>query len=116
MSYGSGVACAYEDCKREAIVEDADGRAWCGRSHKYEGQHVGRNDPCPCNSGKKFKACCISKRAFVRTCRQCGCTEKRACIQEANGEQWRCRWVAPDLCSACTHKRLQRIGMIRRRP
>lgn len=20
-----------------------------------------RNDPCPCNSGKKFKRCCISK-------------------------------------------------------
>ncbi len=22
---------------------------------------VGRNDPCPCNSGKKFKKCCINK-------------------------------------------------------
>jgi preprotein translocase subunit SecA len=22
-------------------------------------QHVGRNDPCPCGSGKKFKACCM---------------------------------------------------------
>ena len=21
-------------------------------------QKVGRNDPCPCNSGKKFKKCC----------------------------------------------------------
>ena len=21
---------------------------------------VGRNDPCPCNSGKKFKKCCLS--------------------------------------------------------
>jgi preprotein translocase subunit SecA len=24
-------------------------------------QKVGRNDPCPCGSGKKFKACCMSK-------------------------------------------------------
>ncbi|MCL2396532.1 MAG: preprotein translocase subunit SecA [Defluviitaleaceae bacterium] len=24
---------------------------------------VGRNDPCPCGSGKKFKACCINKQA-----------------------------------------------------
>ena len=24
-------------------------------------QHVGRNDPCPCGSGKKFKACCMKK-------------------------------------------------------
>ena len=22
---------------------------------------LGRNDPCPCNSGRKFKRCCISK-------------------------------------------------------
>jgi preprotein translocase subunit SecA len=22
---------------------------------------VGRNDPCPCGSGKKYKQCCISK-------------------------------------------------------
>jgi len=25
-----------------------------------EGQKVGRNDPCPCGSGKKYKACCGS--------------------------------------------------------
>ncbi len=24
-------------------------------------QHVGRNDPCPCGSGKKFKNCCMKK-------------------------------------------------------
>jgi uncharacterized protein YecA (UPF0149 family) len=23
--------------------------------------HVGRNDPCPCGSGKKFKKCCLGK-------------------------------------------------------
>ena len=22
---------------------------------------VGRNDPCPCGSGKKYKDCCVSK-------------------------------------------------------
>ncbi len=25
---------------------------------KYKGPKVGRNDPCPCGSGKKFKKCC----------------------------------------------------------
>ncbi len=25
---------------------------------------IGRNDPCPCDSGRKFKKCCINK---VRT-------------------------------------------------
>ena len=24
-------------------------------------QHVGRNAPCPCGSGKKFKNCCMRK-------------------------------------------------------
>jgi hypothetical protein len=24
-------------------------------------EKVGRNDPCPCGSGKKFKKCCESK-------------------------------------------------------
>ena len=26
---------------------------------------VGRNDPCPCGSGKKFKKCCLGKRSSV---------------------------------------------------
>lgn len=25
-------------------------------------EKVGRNDPCPCGSGKKYKACCLSKK------------------------------------------------------
>ncbi len=24
-------------------------------------QKIGRNDPCPCGSGKKYKACCLQK-------------------------------------------------------
>lgn len=27
---------------------------------KVERRKIGRNDPCPCGSGKKFKKCCIS--------------------------------------------------------
>jgi hypothetical protein len=23
---------------------------------------IGRNDPCPCNSGKKYKKCCLLKQ------------------------------------------------------
>jgi len=29
-----------------------------GRTQVNEGAQVGRNDPCPCGSGKKFKKCC----------------------------------------------------------
>lgn len=25
-------------------------------------EKIGRNDPCPCGSGKKYKACCLSKK------------------------------------------------------
>jgi hypothetical protein len=30
-------------------------------------EKVGRNDPCPCGSGKKFKKCCESKAAAQKT-------------------------------------------------
>ena len=26
-----------------------------------KGPKVGRNDPCPCGSGKKYKKCCLRK-------------------------------------------------------
>jgi preprotein translocase subunit SecA len=29
-----------------------------GITVKREGQKIGRNDPCPCGSGKKYKKCC----------------------------------------------------------
>jgi len=30
---------------------------------KREGRKIGRNDPCPCGSGKKYKNCCLRKQA-----------------------------------------------------
>jgi hypothetical protein len=27
---------------------------------------VGRNDPCPCGSGKKYKKCCLAKEEEAR--------------------------------------------------
>jgi hypothetical protein len=30
-----------------------------GMPHLNPARHVGRNDPCPCGSGKKFKKCCL---------------------------------------------------------
>ena len=32
---------------------------------RHHGQRVGRNDPCPCNSGKKFKNCCMRKSGVM---------------------------------------------------
>jgi len=31
---------------------------------------VGRNDPCPCGSGNKFKKCCLATAAHERSNRQ----------------------------------------------
>lgn len=31
------------------------------RSKVRQGPKIGRNEPCPCGSGKKFKRCCINK-------------------------------------------------------
>ena len=28
------------------------------RTQRHDGPKVGRNDPCPCGSGKKYKKCC----------------------------------------------------------
>jgi len=28
------------------------------KSNRREGPKIGRNEPCPCGSGKKFKKCC----------------------------------------------------------
>jgi len=28
---------------------------------KRKDEKVGRNDPCPCGSGKKYKVCCVNK-------------------------------------------------------
>lgn len=33
-------------------------------------EKVGRNDPCPCGSGKKFKKCCFKKDALLRQKKQ----------------------------------------------
>jgi len=38
--------------------ETEDGR---GVTVRREGKKVGRNDPCPCGSGKKYKKCCLPK-------------------------------------------------------
>ncbi len=38
--------------------ETEDGK---GVTVRREGKKVGRNDPCPCGSGKKYKKCCLEK-------------------------------------------------------
>ncbi len=44
----------YEQALEQA---NADGEAPAGQTFVRQGQKVGRNDPCPCGSGKKYKHC-----------------------------------------------------------
>jgi preprotein translocase subunit SecA len=38
-----------------------------GITVRRDGKKVGRNDPCPCGSGKKYKKCCLPREEEVRT-------------------------------------------------
>jgi SEC-C motif-containing protein len=37
-----------------------DGQLMKQKPIRREGHKIGRNDPCPCGSGKKYKKCCMS--------------------------------------------------------
>lgn len=52
------------------VVSSADAPPVRGEPDQYRGLKpppprpklgVGRNDPCPCGSGKKFKKCCLRR-------------------------------------------------------
>lgn len=46
------------DAEMESIVKEF---LKSGRSGKRSGAKTGRNQPCPCGSGKKYKRCCIAR-------------------------------------------------------
>jgi preprotein translocase subunit SecA len=49
----------YQHEQAESIGgESDDAELSADKPYTREGQKVGRNDPCPCGSGKKFKQCC----------------------------------------------------------
>ena len=51
-----------EEPKREQVAKptatSSDGTDAPRTVRKTASQKVGRNDPCPCGSGKKYKKCC----------------------------------------------------------
>jgi uncharacterized protein YecA (UPF0149 family) len=63
------------DTRTGAIYEDENAAMKAGVPEKFLKQvepsmlnprqlkrmKIGRNDPCPCGSGKKFKRCCLSR-------------------------------------------------------
>ncbi len=47
----------YDEALGLAAADEGEGSAQTGQPVVREGMKVGRNDPCPCGSGKKFKQC-----------------------------------------------------------
>jgi len=56
MVYGRGVL-----PKQMTKVEGQQSQGGAGGSGTVDFKKVGRNDPCPCGSGKKYKKCCMPK-------------------------------------------------------
>lgn len=50
----------YDDATDQLIDDDLDAPWIPTEPVKNPLRHVGRNDPCPCGSGKKYKKCCLA--------------------------------------------------------
>jgi len=46
---------------RERHLQEAEAEIDEGEPYRNPFRGVGRNDPCPCGSGKKFKKCCLDR-------------------------------------------------------
>ena len=51
-----------DDLRAHVDALDESWRQHVASSH-IGGQKIGRNDPCPCRSGKKYKKCCLGRAA-----------------------------------------------------
>ena len=53
----------------QALRNPFDGwtMTWTKARHPHSRyRHVGRNDPCPCESGRKYKRCCLPEGGVLR--------------------------------------------------
>jgi len=54
-------ACLSRGCWSHIRYQEPSGRLFAQQRAPEGIRSVGRNDPCPCGSGKKFKNCCIKR-------------------------------------------------------
>jgi tetratricopeptide (TPR) repeat protein len=70
IARGIGIEPAQLLAMRETFVEHSMRQALLGEAAERK---IGRNEPCPCGSGKKYKRCCLAKhekaREFLRETR-----------------------------------------------
>jgi preprotein translocase subunit SecA len=50
--------------EQEAAIQSSQGEVHI-ETIRHRGERVGRNDPCPCGSGKKYKQCCMRKASSM---------------------------------------------------
>ncbi|MCL2189005.1 MAG: preprotein translocase subunit SecA [Defluviitaleaceae bacterium] len=50
-----------EAVKKEDLQTNSSETAAANKTTKRNPDKVGRNDPCPCGSGKKYKQCCVNR-------------------------------------------------------
>ena len=48
--------------QQQAAIDGSQGPTRKIEPIRNRGERVGRNDPCPCGSGKKYKNCCMRKQ------------------------------------------------------
>lgn len=51
----------YDPSEAEDFLNEAFMNLPVQEPYVREGKKIGRNDPCPCGSGKKYKKCCLNK-------------------------------------------------------
>ncbi len=55
LRYNERMAASRGEDERPYVQQD---NQWVNEPYVHEEPKVGRNDPCPCQSGKKYKKCC----------------------------------------------------------
>jgi preprotein translocase subunit SecA len=50
----------FAETQQQAIEQSGSGPT-VTETIRHRGEKVGRNDPCPCGSGKKYKSCCLRR-------------------------------------------------------
>lgn len=55
-------AAGIADLRAELKEQENQGIVRASSPARHEGRKVGRNDPCPCGSGQKYKKCCLNAK------------------------------------------------------
>lgn len=66
MLLSAGILAATSACEIQTNFGAGPGKRSRLRTPGRPLYRAGRNDPCPCGSGKKFKRCCIGKIVGVQ--------------------------------------------------